>query len=194
MALKWKDTISKKESNPVLKPNAIFMVSSLIFILIAGCSSVHVSDYKNEKPILKLEEYFSGDLVAHGVFQDRSGMIKKRFVVAMKCVWNGNVGILDEDFAYSDGSRSRRVWTLVRLDDGSYKGTAADVVGEARGEIAGNAFQWKYVLALDVEGTIYDVTFDDWMFLMDEKVMLNKSKMYKFGIYLGEVTLSFYKQ
>ncbi len=178
----------------MLKPKGIFIWSSLILILIAGCSSVHVSDYKNEKPVLKLEEYFSGDLVAHGIFQDRSGMIKKRFVVAMKGDWKGNVGVLDEDFAYSDGSKSRRVWTLVKQDDGSYKGTAADVVGEARGEVAGNAFQWKYVLALDVGGSVYNVTFDDWMFLMDEKVMLNKSKMYKFGIYLGEVTLSFHKQ
>jgi hypothetical protein len=28
---------------------------------------------------------------------------------------------------------------------------------------------------------------------MDDKVMLNKAVMSKFGIYLGEVTLSFYK-
>jgi hypothetical protein len=35
------------------------------------------------------------------------------------------------------------------------------------------------------------VQFDDWMYLVDERVMLNKARMSKFGIFLGEVTLSF---
>ena len=166
----------------------------LFFVFITGCSSVQVADYKNEKPVLKLEEYLSGDLVAHGIFQDRSGLVKKRFIVTLKGTWVENVGTLEEDFVYSDGYKSRRVWTLTKLSEGSYKGTASDVIGEAKGAVAGNAFQWKYVLALDVDGSLYHVNFDDWMYLMDEKVMLNKSKMYKFGIYLGEVTLSFYKK
>jgi hypothetical protein len=44
-----------------------------------------------------------------------------------------------------------------------------------------------------VDGSVYEVQFDDWMYLMDNKVMLNKAQMSKFGIRLGEVTLSFYK-
>ncbi|MFZ9138193.1 MAG: DUF3833 family protein, partial [Hylemonella sp.] len=32
------------------------------------------------------------------------------------------------------------------------------------------------------------------MYLVDDKVMLNRATMRKFGIRLGEVTLSFYKQ
>jgi NOL1/NOP2/fmu family ribosome biogenesis protein len=47
------------------------------------------------------------------------------------------------------------------------------------------------VLALPVDGTIWNVDLDDWMFLIDEKVLLNRSAMSKFGIHLGEVTLSF---
>jgi len=38
------------------------------------------------------------------------------------------------------------------------------------------------------------VQFDDWMYLMNDRVMLNKAQMRKFGIYLGEVTLSFSKR
>jgi hypothetical protein len=38
------------------------------------------------------------------------------------------------------------------------------------------------------------VQFDDWMYLMTERVMLNKATMSKFGIRLGEVTLSFVKR
>jgi len=45
-----------------------------------------------------------------------------------------------------------------------------------------------------VDGRIVNVQFDDWMYLMDDKVMLNKAVMSKFGIQLGEVTLSFTKR
>jgi len=67
------------------------------------------------------------------------------------------------------------------------------VIGEAHGESAGNAFHWKYTLDLPVGDSNYHVKFDDWMYLMDDKIMLNKSKMSKFGVYLGEVTLVFIK-
>lgn len=162
--------------------------------LVTGCSSISVKEYKNEKPVLQLESYLNGNIDAYGFFQDRSGKIVKRFKVVMKATWKNGVGTLDEDFIYSDGTKSKRVWTIKNLGNNKYSGTAADVVGEAKGETAGNAFQWKYTLDLPVDGKNYHVQFDDWMYLMDDNIMLNKSKMYKFGIYLGEVTLTFIKR
>jgi hypothetical protein len=79
------------------------------------------------------------------------------------------------------------------LGDGRYTGTADDVVGTAQGQVSGNSFYWAYTLRLPVGDKTYDVQFEDWMWLVDEKVMLNKAVMSKFGIYLGEVTLSFTK-
>ena len=49
-------------------------------------------------------------------------------------------------------------------------------------------------MALPVDGTVYEVQFDDWMYLVDDKVMLNRAQMRKFGIHLGDVTLSFNKR
>lgn len=164
------------------------------FFVLTACSSVTVKDYAQEKPVLKLEEYFNGTLDAHGVFQGRDGMIKQRFHVLIKASWKDGVGTLDEDFTYSDGTKSRRVWTLRPQGNGKYTGTASDVVGEAKGEVAGNAFHWKYVLDLKVGEKTYRVNFDDWMWLMDDKVMLNKSAMSKFGFHLGDVILSFSKR
>jgi hypothetical protein len=68
------------------------------------------------------------------------------------------------------------------------------VVGEAQGTAAGNALNWRYVLDLKVGEQRYHVDFDDWMVLMDDEVMLNRAVMSKFGINLGEVTLSFRKR
>ena len=163
-------------------------------LTLAGCASADVSDYAAEKPELDLSRYFNGTLDADGMFQDRSGKVVKRFHVLIEASWKGPVGTLDERFTYSDGSIQRRVWTVTRLDANHYSGRADDVVGEARGEARGNALRWKYVMALPVDGKVYNVNFDDWMFLMDDRVMLNRSVMSKFGFRLGEVTLSFRKR
>ena len=166
--------------------------------LLAGCASPQVSDYAAEKPVLDLRQYFKGTVDAYGVFTDRSGRVVKRFTVVMTCSWQGppgqETGVLDEVFSYSDGTTDRRIWTLKRSPDGRYTGTAADVLGEAFGEEKGNAFRWGYTLKLPVDGKVVEVQFDDWMYLMSDKVMLNKAVMSKFGIRLGEVTLTFVKR
>ncbi len=162
--------------------------------LIAGCAAPGVEAYRDQRPVLDLRQYFDGEIEAQGMFQNRSGEVVRRFTVAIKGSWQGNVGTLEEDFFYSDGTTDRRVWTITRIDEHNYIGTADDVIGEATGKAYGNALRWRYVLALDVDGKTYKVDFDDWMYLIDEKIMLNRSEMRKFGFRLGEVTLAFRKK
>jgi len=163
-------------------------------LLLAGCGTVPVEQYRDERPAMDLRRYFDGTVDAWGMFQDRSGKVVKRFYVKIDAQWNGDTGILDEHFEYADGTRSRRVWTITRLDDHRYRGTADDVVGEARGEAYGNALRWQYVLKLEIDGKTWEVDFDDWMYMVDDQVMLNRSVMSKFGFRLGEVILSFRKR
>ena len=176
----------------------LWLAFAVTTCLLAGCSSPQINDYANEKPALDMRQYFNGTVDAYGVFTDRSGKVVKRFTVVMDCKWTGEagreVGVLDEAFVYSDGSKDRRVWTLKRGTDGKYTGTAADVLGVANGEVKGNAFRWGYTLLLPMDGKTIEVQFDDWMYLMTDKVMLNKAEMSKFGIKLGEVTLAFVKR
>ena len=163
--------------------------------LLAACANAPTpADYAAERPLLDLKRYFNGELLAHGVFTDRAGRVTRRFSVVMLCSWNGNAGTLDERFSYSDGKTERRVWRLTDEGGGRYTGRADDVVGVAEGRVAGNALNWHYTLALPVDGKVYEVQFDDWMYLMDERVMLNKAVMSKFGLHLGDVTLTFSKQ
>ena len=162
--------------------------------VLAGCAGPQVSDYAQQRPALQLDRYFNGRIRAHGIFQKRGGEVVRRFTVVMDCHWEGNQGVLDEAFSYSDGSTSRRIWRLTKHEGGRYTGRADDVVGEAAGQESGNAFRWNYTLRLPVDGKEYEVQFDDWMFLVDERVMLNRATMSKFGITLGEVLLSFTKE
>jgi hypothetical protein len=181
-----------------MKRRGLLIAAASSTAWLAGCASQQVSDYAAEKPLLDLREYFNGTLDAYGIFQDRSGKVLRRFTVVMTCSWSGKTGeeegVLDEDFSYSDGKKERRVWRLKRQANGNYIGRADDVVGEAAGVVVGNAFNWQYTLRLPVDGKVIDVQFDDWMYLMDSRIMLNKAVMSKFGFRLGEVTLSFVKR
>ena len=170
-------------------------------LAVSGCSSPKVGDYATQVPVLDMRQYFNGTIDAYGVFTDRSGAVVKRFTVVMTCSWSGPAGqeegVLDEDFTYSDGTKQRRIWRLQRqggTGPAKYVGRADDVVGQALGEEAGNAFYWHYTLNLPVDGRVIEVQFEDWMYLMNERVMLNKATMSKFGVKLGEVTLAFTKR
>ena len=184
----------------------LFTAAALATALMCGCASPPVpADYAAEKPVFDLKAYFNGEVTAHGMFTDRAGKVVRRFTVLMKCSWVGDDGVLDEDFTYSDGRRERRVWRLKKVGSAGgnsgggsggvtrYTGVADDVVGTATGESAGNAFRWNYTLRLPVDGSVYEVQFDDWMYLMNERVMINKAVMSKFGVRLGDVTLAFEK-
>jgi len=170
------------------------LAGTAAMLALTGCAAPQIGDYAAEKPVLDLRTYFDGIVDGYGIFTDRAGKVVKRFTVVIRCSWSGDDGVLDEDFLYSDGSRQKRIWRLKRLADGRFSGRADDVIGEAQGEQSGNALRWHYTLTLPVDGRVIEVQFDDWMYLIDARVMLNKAQMSKFGIHLGEVTLSFTKR
>lgn len=166
----------------------------MVCLGLASCSQVDVQTYSQETPRLELREYFNGRVDGWGMFQKRSGEVVKRFHVVIDGRMDGDKLILDEAFSFSDGTKQRRVWTLTPGADGRWTGTAGDVVGEASGAVAGNTLHWRYVLSLPVDGRVFDVHLDDWMYLIDEQTLTNRSFMSKFGIEVGQITLFFRKQ
>lgn len=164
---------------------------SALALALTGCAGPQLADHADETPKFDLQTYFTGDLIGHGMVSDRGGRVIRRFVVDLRGEWRGNEGTLDEQFVYDDGERQQRIWRLRKLGDGRYSGRADDVVGEAVGQQAGAAFNWRYTMRLPVRGEVYDVQFDDWIHLIDEKTALNRAIMSKWGVRVGEVTLSF---
>ena len=176
-----------------LLATALAATSAASVVLLSGCAAPKAADYAQETPVLDLSRYFNGRLQAHGMFQDRFGKVVKRFTVAVDGKWTGNQGVLDEQFRYADGSTESRIWHLTQHPDGRVTGTAADVVGEAVGQMAGNSFHWQYTLRQPIGDSVYEVQMDDWMIMVDERVVLNRTRMSKLGVRLGDVTLSFNK-
>jgi hypothetical protein len=150
---------------------------------------VQVTDYDEFSPRLELEEFFQGKLTAHGVVKNRGGKVIRYFNADIDASWEGEVGTLEEDFVFNDGEKQRRVWTLSPNGDGTYAGTAGDVVGAGQLELAGNSVFLDYVLQIPYgDGTI-DVTVDDRMYLVAPDVLINESTLNKFGVRVGELLL-----
>ena len=155
---------------------------------------MNIMDYKDNGPEFILEEYFCGKTVAYGVFENRSGKIVNQFKADITGYVSDNFLTLHEDFIYQNGREDKRLWKIRILPDGHYEGKTNGVIGTARGQRAGNAFNWTYVFDLPVGNTSYKLKFDDWMFLQEDGVMINRAFVSKWGIYVGSVTLSFYKE
>ena len=165
-----------------------YLFSIIVSFSMIGCSA-NLDDYQNTKPELKLEKFFKGKLKAYGMVQDRSGKVTRRFKADLTGSWKNNEGVLDETFYFDDGEIQKRVWKLTKHDDGSYSGSAGDVIGRAEGRHEGFAFHWNYTLAIDVDGSTWHISMDDWMYLLSQNRLMNRTEMTKWGFKVGELTI-----
>ena len=170
-----------------------FFFTILIFLISSCSSQMNIEKFKGSKPTLTLEDYFEGKTEACGMFHDRFGNLKRTFKVDITGTIESNTLTLDEKFLYDDGEQDSRVWTIKILGNNQYSGTASDVVGEATGISEGNALNWKYKLNLKVGDSTILVDFDDWMFLQDRNILMNRAEVKKWGLNIGVVSITFLK-
>lgn len=165
------------------------LLLSTLTLLLGACGSVPVSDYAGTTPELDLRRFLDGELRAYGMLQDRSGRMTRRFTATLQGSWNGEEGVLAEVFHFDDGEVQERTWRLRHEGNGRYTGTAGDVVGSAAGALSGAVFHWEYQLDVPWRDDSIVVSLDDWLYLVDEKHLLNRTTLTKFGFRVGELTL-----
>ena len=175
-----------------MKLRFIALVASTLTQLACG-TTMTIKEFVQETPPLVLEEYFDGKTHAYGLFEDRFGRVRNQFTVMVDGHWDGSVLTLDEDFVYNNGDTEYRKWQIEKTSANTYIGTTQQIIGEAAGETSGNAFHWTYKFKLNVGEEVWDVKFDDWMFLQPDGVLLNKATVYRWGFTVGTVFLSFSK-
>ena len=167
----------------------------ILIIFLTGCANnMKPTDFKDQKPRLIIEQFLSGNVKAWGVLQNRSGKVLRQFSADLNGKWDGKNLILDEKFNWSDGEIQTRQWTINKIDDHNYSGTAEDVVGTAKGYSYGPAFKFEYVLLVPVKGKNLKITFDDWIFKQEDNIAINRATMKKFGFKVAELTVMFVKK
>ena len=163
--------------------------------LVAACGSIDVKAYAQNNPKFDLAEYFNGTLTAHGIVKNRGGKVIRHFNVLLEGTWDEQGrGELYEEFLFDDGEAQTRTWIFEPREDGTFRATANDVVGEATPMSSGNALFMEYVLTVPYKNSTINVTVDDRMYLTNDTVLINESTLKKFGIRVGEVVLTIVKQ
>lgn len=172
-----------------MKILAILSIILLGLGTLPACSSVPVSEYSDNTPVMAVEEFFDGSLSAHGIVKNRSGKVTRYFKASINAYWEDGVGTLDEVFIFDDGEEQRRIWTLVKDEAGNYMGSANDVVGTSTLKVAGNSLFLDYVLRIPYDDGTLDLNIDDRMYLVSDRILINESVMTKWGFEVGQITL-----
>ena len=170
------------------------LVVILLYLLVTGCTQPRVEDHNGFIPAFDVEAFFSGTLTAHGVVRDRSGTVIRTFDADIQADSSDGVVTLDEDFVFDDGEEDKRVWKLVPREDGSWGATAGDVIGEGSLTKAGHALFLDYVLRIPYGDSTIDIRVDDRMYRVTDSIVVNESRMFKFGVQVGSILLVIVRQ
>lgn len=171
-----------------------FIIVSLFTVLLTGCSAIDVSQYDDNTPKLDLHEYFLGQTKGWGIVLDRKGLLTRQFTVEIEGIVGRDGSLtLQESFDWSDGEKSHRTWIISKEGEHKLTGKAGDISGSAEGIVYGNVLNWHYYLDIEVNGTSWNIKFDDWLYLVSDEIVINKASMHKFGLKVGEVTIVFMK-
>lgn len=144
-------------------------------------------DYDDGFPAFSLKEHLKGEMICEGVIFGPMGRVTSSFVADFNISWDGDIGVVAEEFKYNDGSTQSREWTIKMGDDGHFTATAPDVPGKGRGIEAGSAVQMRYPIKLpdDVGGHVLKTV--DWMYLTPNGTIVNRSQFRKFGFKVAEL-------
>lgn len=175
-----------------------FVVAVLLAILTAmailyvrgrflGFRAQTPADLAARGPRFDPRTHLNGPLLCEGVIFGPTGRVVSRFVADMEGTWEGNRGVLRERFRYDSGTVQDRAWKLDLGNDGTIRAEAADVVGAGTGKAEGPAVMMRYRIRLpeDAGGHVLSVT--DWMYLVENGTIMNRSQFTKFGVTVAEL-------
>jgi len=170
------------------------LIVSLLLLALVGLRSWMFSfiaqrpkDYATTGPAFDPLAALAGEIVSEGLVYGPTGRVATRFVARMEGSWSGTTGTLTEHFVYDSGREQKREWRLSLQPGGRITAEADDIIGTAVGQISGASLRLTYRLRLPQEagGHVLDVV--DWLYLMPDGTILNRSQMRRFGITLAEL-------
>ena len=158
-----------------------------------GFRAQQPGDYAGKTPRFDLRQHLNGPILCEGIIYGPTGRVTSRFVADFDARWDGNVGVMTERFRYDTGAEQTREWTLTLGPDGAIKATAPDVVGQGHGRAEGAGVRLAYKLRLtpDAGGHVLNVT--DWMYLLENGTIMNRSQFTKFGFKVAELVATLRK-
>ncbi len=152
-----------------------------------GFAGQKSTDYSSQDREFDIREHLDGPIDCEGVIFGPTGRVSSHFVAEFDAKWDGDSGVMVERFNYDSGVTQDREWRLTLLEDGRIHAEADDLVGAGSGQQCGNSVVLRYSIKLSESagGHVLDVV--DWMYLMDNGTIMNRSQFRKYGIKVAEL-------
>ena len=150
-----------------------------------------IEDYASTEPTFDVRTVLNGKMLTEGMIYSFNGRVSSRFTAEMRANWNGNTGLMSEDFTYATGRTQHREWTITMGENGAFTATAPDIEGIAQGQQMGAAARLTYTLILPEDAGGHKLDVVDWMYLMENGTVMNRSEFRKFGIKVAELIATF---
>lgn len=145
------------------------------------------ADYASQTPVLDIREHLNGAILCEGVIYGPTGKVSSRFVADFNARWDGNRGVMEEHFSYDSGTKQDRKWTLTLNEDGSIKAEAPDLIGAGSGRQSGSSVLLNYRIKLPESSGGHELDVTDWMYLMENGTIMNRSQFRKYGFKVAEL-------
>lgn len=166
---------------------AVLVMAALILPRVTGFRTQRPADFTGKGPQFDPRKHLNGPILCEGVLYGPLGRVSSRFVADMHGSWDGTRATLTEKFTYDSGVIQNRAWALTLGNDGTIRAEADDLDGPGIGHVEGPSCQMRYRIRLpaDAGGHVLDVV--DWMYLMPNGTIMNRSQFRKFGIKVAEL-------
>jgi len=152
-----------------------------------GFQAQSPDDYAAQGPEFDIRERLNGPIASEGVIYGPNGRVSARFVARMHATWDGDTGTMTEKFRYDSGAVQDRAWVLKVGSHGRITATAPDLVGEGHGVQKGAGVMLRYTIRLPESSGGHALQVTDWMYLMENGTIINRSEFRKFGVRVAEL-------
>ena len=156
-----------------------------------GFAGQKPTDYAGEERAFDIREQLNGPIDCEGVIFGPTGRVSSRFVAEFDAKWDGDKGVMAEHFSYDSGVKQDREWRLTLLDGGRIQAEADDlvgkIVGKGTGQQTGSGVVLRYSIRLSESAGGHMLDVVDWMYLMENGTIMNRSQFRKYGIKVAEL-------
>lgn len=139
------------------------------------------------EPVFDFRQHLNGPMTCNGMIFGPTGSVVSQFVADMHGEWDGTEGELREYYRYANGETEERIWQISLLKAGGYSMHAKDLIGVGSGQMRQSAACSRYRIRLGPKGGNLAVSAEDWMYLSEGGVILNRNKLKKFGVKVAEL-------
>ena len=168
------------------------ILGAVLLVLLAGCASRAPIEAQSAKaPPIKMS-LLAGGAYASGIVEDRQGNLLRRMTVNITATdWVDGVMQVQEDMRFDNGETATRVWTWRDVGPGRLIGTATGVIGQVEGRYKGAVFTKTYTADTKLpDGSTKRLTYEDWLYRIDDKNLICRSFVTFRGLPVGEATAS----